>query len=61
MSYQPDVESVRAALEEVVPAQHWRNVGRVAVHAAWIEESAPLILYAAGGALGHVARTPAAG
>lgn len=32
-----------------VPESHWRNVGRVAVHAAWLEETGALIVHASRG------------
>ena len=40
---------MRAALSSTVPDEHWGNVGRVAVHAAWLEEAAALIRYASEG------------
>lgn len=44
-----EIDRTRAALDAVIPKEHWRNVGRVAVHAAWLEEAAALIRYASEG------------
>lgn len=48
-SDQGEIGALPTSLDEVIPIEHWCNVGRVAVHAAWLEEAAALIRYAEGG------------
>jgi hypothetical protein len=45
----PIDDALRAALDTALPVEHYQNVGRVAVHATWLDEVAGLILYASQG------------